>query len=254
MILASDSQATEETGNVRHPIPKLHNLGARSVWGGSGGVQILSEVGTALNAAQAVVDALPRDQIGQNLVSLVRPSLVRHYTNHLSVPGYPPSSPASSFLATGFSVDGDPWIVEVDPRCNYSHYESLGFHAIGSAAGFAQLANSLLAHFALQGRPLSHGKLVAYRVLDAAIETSSFGVDGPIQMWTATMAGVAQVPTEELDQIRASVGGWKEFERDGLNEFLAAGDPATAEDVLAEPMPEPIQSDVAADNDSGHSP
>jgi proteasome beta subunit len=210
LIMASDSQATEATGNVRHPTQKLHALGARAVWGGSGGSQVLQ----------------------------------RHYSNHLMpVPGLGVSSPASAVLAAGLDSDGQPYIIEVDPYCTYTRYEDLGFHAIGSAAGFAQLANALMAHFRAPEQPLAQCKLVTYRVMDSAIETSSYGVGGPIQMWVVDANGVAEIGQAEFDQIRNDVGGWKEVERSALQEYFAGAqaeaptmpEPATTEAAVAEP-------------------
>lgn len=110
----------------------------------------------------------------------------------------------------------------MDHRCHYTYYEERGFHAIGSAAGFAQLADALMAHFDVKSKLLRHGTLIAYRAMRAAIDTSAFGVGPPIQMCTVTPTGVTRLEPVDLDQVEADVGGWEEVERDTLDQFLGA--------------------------------
>lgn len=95
---------------------------------------------------------------------------------------------------------------------------------MGSAAGFAQLAIALMAHFTVKERPISHGRLVAYRTMRAAVETSAEGVGGDIQMWEVTAAGARQLSAEEVTQIETAVGGWEEAERNTLDEVMTSGE------------------------------
>jgi hypothetical protein len=136
-------------------------------------------------------------------------------------------------LATGYQPGVGSWIVEVDPNCVSSHYGTRGFHAIGSAAGFAALGNALLAHFRPAEKSLDHGKLIAYRVIDAAIQTSMVGVGGDIQMWFADERGVHEVNKDELATIRDTVGAWQQQEEQLLDEILGTKAPEPA------PLPEP---------------
>lgn len=139
VIMASDSQSTEEAGNIGYPVPKIFELIPRAVWGGSGSGQIIRELRQQFDSVRDQLEASPA--IAQSLVSVVKPVLQAHYNNFIpNVPGLAPGSPATGVLAAGYSKDSGAWIVEVDPRCQYTHYDELGFHAIGSAAGFAQLA------------------------------------------------------------------------------------------------------------------
>lgn len=240
VILASDSQSTEMTGAVRFDVPKVFPLTSRALWGGSGMVQVIRDIGIALDKARPALEAgVP--EIGQALAELVGPELVRHYNNYVQVPMTNPNPPRTSLLACGFSHQTGGWIVEVDENNAYSHYGDRGFHAIGSAAGFAQLANALMAHFQVKDKPLNLGKLVAYRAMDTAINTSAYGVGPPIQMWTVEAAGVHQLSADELAELRASVGGWMALESATLSDFLKEPEP-----VPETPMPEAISGDEEA--------
>jgi 20S proteasome alpha/beta subunit len=219
VLVASDSQSTEESGSVRYPVDKVFLLTSSAVWGASGVGQIIREIRETFERSQDVLEATP--DMATSPVSLVRPLLEKHYGNFIrQIPGVRPGSPATGLLAAGFGADERPWILEVDHRCQYTYYQERGFHAIGSAAGFAQLANSLMAHFDVKTKPLRYGKLIAYRAIRAAIDTAAAGVGLPIQMWTVTSEGVRALQATDIDAIEADVGGWEEVERSALDEFL----------------------------------
>ena len=71
--------------------------------------------------------------------------------------------PAAYVLAAGFT--DRPWIIEVRPDGMASHFEDVGFHAIGSGAAMARQAGTLLSHFRVTERSLDHGVAAAVRVL-----------------------------------------------------------------------------------------
>jgi 20S proteasome alpha/beta subunit len=236
VMMASDSQSTEETGGIRYDVPKVFQLTDRAMWGGSGSGQIIREVRQVLEANRAALEAT--DTPGQVLVGLVRPVLALHYQNFMQVPALVPASPATSILAAGWTTNNEPWIVEVDPRCQYTHYEDgRGFHAIGSGAGFGQLAHSLLAHFEVAEHGLEYGRMVVFRAIAAAIETSASGVGGPVQLWIADRDGVRKIENGERDELAASVGGWQEAERNTLEELLSVQEQEPSEMPSETPAP-----------------
>lgn len=242
--MASDSQSTEMTGDVRWPVQKVFQLSSHAVWGGSGQGQILKELEATFTANRDNLDKSP--DMAQSLVYLTRPVLEPHYKNFLQpVPGAQSGSPATGTLAAGCREDGSKWIVEVDHNCQYTFYEDRGFHAIGSAAGFAQLAAALMAHYAVLGRDLEDGKLIAYRVIRRAIDTSAHFVGGDIQMWTVTPEGVHKVDDEEMHQLEANVGAWEQVEVESLDRFR---NPEAGEE--APPLPDEVEADASEPDDS----
>lgn len=210
VVMASDSQATEPNAGIRFDTQKVFQLGSRAVWGGTGESQTIAEIDRVLQTVRHEVEG------GADLIELlprmIRPVLQRRYGDFIQVPGLQPASPATGTLACGYDSTRGGWIVEVDPRCISCDYGQRGFHAVGSAAGFALLGNALLAHFRPAERPLSQGRLIAYRVIYAAIDIAASGVGGEIQMWYVDADGVHQVGQAEMDQIRDLVGGWQDDE------------------------------------------
>jgi len=216
VILASDSQSTESTGNVRSAVQKVFPLTDHAVWGASGSGQVIAEIRERLTN---IANGAP-GTMGQCIVNGIKPILDRHYKNFINVPNQPPSSPATSVLACGVWEEA-PWIVEVDAHCQYSQYESKGYHAIGSGAEPAQYAIAVLSHFQTKDNSLEYGKMVAYRVMDTVIQTSAYHVGPPIQMWTVNQSGVHQLIDEELAQLQDAVATWKAVERDTLEAVLS---------------------------------
>lgn len=244
--MAADSQGTEGSGNpftqVRKEVPKIFRLTSRAVWGGAGSGQVIQDLNKEVATLESALEASP--DMRTSMMSIVKPTLSRHYNDYLQPPrGVQSSAPVSTFLSCGIDPKGEPWILEIEYNCQATHYEELGFHAIGSGAPFAQLANALLSHFEVRDRPLEHGKLVAHRVMDIAINTSAYGIGGPIQMWTVDSAGVHQLSSDELAAVRTGVGLWQSLEAETLNQvFLPHGEEELTED-LPEPSPDGEESE-----------
>lgn len=246
VVMASDSQASEMAAGVRWNVPKVFQLGARAVWGGTGDAQTILEINQALQLIRPQIDGGAAAALIHLLPAAINPVLRRRYANFINeVPGIQPASPATGTLACGYDSTHGGWIIEVDPRCNSSDYTERGFHAVGSAAGFALLGSALLSHFRPTERPLSQGRLIAYRVIDAAIQTAMFGVGGDIQMWYVDADGVHQVGQDEIANIQNLVGGWQDDEGKLLDGIFGS-DPSSAEP--APPPPETHAAEQEPDN------
>jgi proteasome beta subunit len=243
VVMASDSQAAETHAAVRYDVPKVFELTSHAVWGGSGDSQTIRDVNDALQQARGRIEASAT--LSQDLVDTIRPVLEQRYRNVIQLEGNADAIPWTDSLACGYDPSGGgSWIVEVDRTCNTTHYEDRGFHAIGVPAGLASLGNALLAHVRPAEKPLMHGQLLAYRVMDAAIQTSGFGVGGPIQMWCVDAAGVRQVDSDELLVMRGLAGAWQEDERTSLDRI--AGAPGL------EPEPAPLPPPAGQPEAPGH--
>jgi proteasome beta subunit len=231
VVMASDSQATEPYAGVRYNVQKVFQLSDRAVWGGTGDAQTVAEINRALQAIRPAVEG------GSDLIQLlpvaIHPVLRQRYATFMQAPGTQVTSPATGTLVCGYDSSRGGWIVEVDPNCMSTDHGPRGFHAVGSGAGFAFLGNALLAHFRPAERPLSQGRLIAYRVIDAAVEASGSGVGGPIQMWWVDSAGVHQANEDEINETRSSVGAWQEEEGKLLDQVFGKPEPELA------PLPSP---------------
>lgn len=218
VVMASDSQITDPVRGLSYPAQKLHSLGERAAWGGSGSRAVLYDLEQIFgNEPDSIVEA--RD-IGHALQGRVLPVLEHHYKNFITeVPqGKPGATPATYVLAAGYA-DGNPFIIDIDPHGLIGHYEEIGFHAVGSGSPMAQQANALLAHFDMAERNVDYGVVAALRVLDA-LDASSPSVGGPMDICRITPEAAKHLDEDEVAEVRRSVQRWTELEQRALDDLF----------------------------------
>ncbi|KUI00802.1 proteasome protein [Mycolicibacterium acapulense] len=218
IAMASDSQITDPERGLSYPAQKLHPLGKRAAWGGSGSRAVLYDLEQIFdNEPDAIVEA---PDIGHALQGRVLPVLKHHYANFIEdVPaGKPGATPATYVLAAGYA-NGDPFIVDVDPHGLIGRYEEIGFHAVGSGSPMAQQAHALLAHFEMGERSVDYGLVAALRVLDA-LDASSPSVGGPMDLCRITPEGARHLDEEAVAEVRDNVHRWTELEQRALDDLF----------------------------------
>jgi proteasome beta subunit len=218
LVLAADSQITQSDRGMSFPAQKLHPFGEHAGWGGSGARSVLLDVEHEFEASAETM--LESEDIGREMQQRVLPILRHHYEHFIDeVPGEPAGGgPSAYVLAAGYSR-GEQFIVEINPHAMVSHYEDIGFHAIGSGAPMAQQAGALLAHFRMIDRSVDHGVVAAVRVLDALAQTSP-SVGGPLDIFRITLEGTTHVEGEEIEEVRERVARWTELEQELLDRLF----------------------------------
>ena len=93
--MASDSQATEQTGQVRFEVEKLFPLTPVSVWGGSGHVEVIKGVRAALESEQAALDASPNPDV--SMQTYTGRVAKRHHDAYVQPAATPPGAAAYLF-------------------------------------------------------------------------------------------------------------------------------------------------------------
>jgi 20S proteasome alpha/beta subunit len=221
LVLAADSQITDADRGLSYPARKLHELGDRAAWGGSGARAVLSELEGMFDAHPGpVVEA---GDVGHALQAAVVPVLRSHYASFIpDVPGKEKggATPATYVLAAGHTPDGQPFIVDIDPHGLIGRYEEVGFHAVGSGAAMAQQAAALLAQYRMVDRNVEHGVLAAVRVLDALDRTSP-SVGGPMNVCRLTPQKAHHLEEKEVEECRERVRRWVDLEQRALDELFA---------------------------------
>jgi proteasome beta subunit len=218
LVLAADSQITQSDRGMSFPAQKLHPFGEHAGWGGSGARSVLLDVEHEFDASAETM--LESEDIGREMQQRVLPILRHHYEHFIDeVPGEPPGGgPSAYVLAAGYSR-GEQFIVEINPHAMVSHYEDIGFHAIGSGAPMAQQAGALLAHFRMIDRSVDHGVVAAVRVLDALAQTSP-SVGGPLDIFRITPEGTTHLEGEEIEEVREQVTRWTDREQELLDHLF----------------------------------
>ncbi len=220
VVIASDSQITDRDHGLSYPAQKLHDLGQHAAWGGSGARAVLNDVERCFSEEHDAIVQAP--VVAHALQERVLPILRHHYEHFIAdVPGEQTTrSPSAYVLAAGHSR-GRPWIVEVNPNGMATHYEDVGFHAIGSGAAMAQQAGTLLSHFRVTERSVEHGVVAAVRVLDALTVTSP-SVGWPIDVCRITEDdGAHHLGDDEIDDVRTHVHRWRDLEQKALDDLFS---------------------------------
>lgn len=219
LVMASDSQITDPGRGLSYPAQKLHPLGKRAAWGGSGSRAVLYDLERIFTSEPDAV--LEADDIGRALQHRTVPVLKHHYENFIEdVPAAKPggATPATYVLAAGFAAQR-PFIVDIDPHGLIGHYEETGFQAVGSGAPMAQQAYALLANFRMTERGVDYGLVAALRVLDA-LDASSPSVGGPMDLCRITADQAHHLDQEAVDGVRDQVGRWFKLEERALDELF----------------------------------
>jgi proteasome beta subunit len=218
VVVAADTQVTDSGRGMSYPAQKLHPLGETAAWGGSGARSVLLELEDLFEESAAGI--LESEDIGRALQERVIPVLQYHYEHFIEdVPGEKTAgTPSAYVLAAGYR-DGEPWIVEINPNGMVSHYEDIGFHAVGSGAPMAQQAGALLAHFQMKERSVLHGVVAAVRVLEALM-LSSPSVGGPFNICRIDADGRHSLDEAEIEQACKEADRWRELEQRALDDLF----------------------------------
>lgn len=222
IVLGADSQITESDRGMSYPDRKLHPLGDRAAWGGSGARSVLHDL--EVRFADEVDEIVTAPDIGRALQERVVPALRYHYEHYIpDVPGEESGgTPSAYVLAAGYADDG-PFIVKVDPTGLIARYEDVGFHAIGSGAPMAQQAAALMGHFQMIERDVDYGVMAVVRALDS-LAISQPSVGGPLNLVRITEDGKRDLEPDDIDRVRGHVERWEDAEQRALDS-LFDGDP-----------------------------
>lgn len=195
VVFASDTQVT--MGEVRANTTKIFQLNARVLWGGSGDVALI----------QRVAERLERLPDRDRPLSILRDVLA------ITV-----KDAVHDLLATDFRTDffrsdpgnllrlyqGDFLFVEYQQQApNMLHVLITGtpewidgrFAVTGNGALFA---HALLHKYEGVALSLEPAKLLAYKVLEEAIQVGSYGLGYPIDVWQITSSGTNQLEDNQL--------------------------------------------------------
>ncbi|VEG56509.1 20S proteasome subunit alpha or beta [Mycolicibacterium aurum] len=215
LVLASDSQITDPGRGLTYPAQKLHTLGPRAAWGGSGSRAVLYDIEQVFtDEPDSILEA---KNLGHALQARILPILKHHYENFISdVPGQETGGTPATYVLTAGYVGDKPFIVDVDPNGLIGHHEETGFQAVGSGAAMAQQAHALLSHFRMSERDVEYGVLTALRVLDA-LDASSSSVGGPMDICRLRPEGADHLSEDEVNDVRRQVSRWIEREHEVLD-------------------------------------
>jgi 20S proteasome alpha/beta subunit len=208
LVITSDSQIT--TGEVRTPGQKIHRLNDRCLWAGAGELALVQRVEEHLGA-------LPQDASLSNLRDQLG-AIIKQCVTELT---------QLDFRLQFLPPDPDRLL-----QLHYADFifaevargvaELLHISSLGSPEWFQErplvVGNGDLFAYALlqkyQGRSLTLAKaaVLAYKVIEEAIEVGAYGLGPPIDVWEVTPAELKQLTAGELAALAAAAHELREQE------------------------------------------
>ncbi|MCX5893333.1 MAG: hypothetical protein NTW80_10270 [Deltaproteobacteria bacterium] len=207
LIVASDSQIT--TGEVRTPGQKIHRLNDRCLWAGAGELALVQRVGEHFGA-------LPQDahlaNLRDQLAAVIKQCVTELTQLDFRLQFLPPEP--ERLLQLHYA---DFLFVELGREPELLHISTLGspewFQDQPLVVGNGDLfAYALLQKY--QGRSLTSEKaaILAYKVIEEAIEVGAYGLGPPIDVWQITRAGVKQLAEAKLADLAVAAHELRERE------------------------------------------
>jgi proteasome beta subunit len=233
VVLASDGQVT--SGEVRAVGRKLFGLTSHCAWAGSGEVALIQRVSELIGATTPDQTI---EQLRDGLANAIRQSVAILLQLDFRTQFFQGNPDA--LLSLHF---GDFVFVECRTQPKILHITSNGtpewidrFFATGNGANFAY---ALLQKYQGRGLTIAQASLLAFKVIEEAIEVGSYGLGPPIEIWHACTTGLRQVPEEEVAALQDAARQLREQEVQLLvpppTSGLAPGPDGTTETTEARP-------------------
>ncbi len=206
VVLASDGQVT--FGEVRASGRKLYRLNEHCAWGAAGEVALIQRVQEAIGALS--IDQ-PLEQLRDHLASAIKGCVIALLQLDFRTQFFQGNPEALLSLHPGDFV-----FVECRHQPRILHITSYGTpewidrpFATGSGAKFAY---ALLQKYHGRDLTLQQGSLLAFKVIEEAIEVGAYGLGPPIEIWHVVKNGVTQLSEEKIAAIKDAVGQMRDAE------------------------------------------
>lgn len=196
IVMASDGQVT--AGEVRWPNRKINKLNDFCLWSASGELALIQRV-------KEGIDSQPHQQslqiLRDRLAELVRQSVTMLLQLDFRTPFFQGNHEALLRLHPGDFVFAEyrssPYILHIT---SYGTPEWINVpFASGSGAPFAY---ALLQKYQGMSLEVSQASLLAFKVLEEAIEVGAYGLGPPIDVWQITQQGIKNLPENEIAALK----------------------------------------------------
>lgn len=182
IVLASDGQETR--GEVRLPTRKIRQWGTNCIWAGAGSVALIQRVEEQLITLPPAPLMDMRDHIAQIITNSVRQLLQLDFRT----PFFQSDPRALQSLCPGDFI-----FVQAQPEPKILHISSVGTPEWIVDQAFASGSGELFA-YALLGKywnndgfkaqvTTEEASVLAYKVIEEAIDVGSYGLGPPIDIW-----------------------------------------------------------------------
>lgn len=196
VVIGSDSQVT--AGAVRYCDTKIFQLNDKAVWGASGELALVQRLVEKIDGLPQKDHplAILRDLLTGFVKEAVESLLKLDFRTQFSA-GNPESLLSlhpGDFLFAEYRPPSPPRILHIMSN-GTPEWVGASFAATGNGAVFA---HALLVKYSAGKIPCDKAKLLAYKVIEEAIEVGGYGLGPPIAIWEITAGGVKQSTAEDI--------------------------------------------------------
>jgi len=207
IVAASDGQVT--TGEVRTPGKKIHRLNDRIVWAAAGELALIQRVAERLATLppdQTLANL--RDQLGYIVKQCVTDLVQMDFRTQFLPPD------PERLLQLHFA---DFMLAEFPRKAEILHLTAMGGPewmedrplVVGSGDLFAY---ALLRKYQGLKLDLERASILAYKVIEEAIEVGAYGLGPPIDVWQITREGVKNLSENETEALAEAARQLRERE------------------------------------------
>ncbi len=228
-VLASDGQVT--SGEVRASGKKLFSLSSHCALGGSGEVALIQRVSELIGSSGAdqTIEQL-RDGFANTIKQAVTALLQLDFRTQF-FQGNP-----DALLSLH---PGDFVFVECRTQPKILHITSYGTpewvdrpFATGNGANFAY---ALLQKYQGRGLTIAQASLLAFKVIEEAIQVGSYGLGPPIDIWHIQASGTRTLAEQEIAALQDAARQLREQELQLLVAPLSSNETAPGPDGATQP-------------------
>jgi 20S proteasome alpha/beta subunit len=180
IVIGTDSASSDASSGTKQPVIKVHQIGALPILcGGSGDGGLIQKIHEKLESEGQKLLGTKFRNTRQKIKLAMLPELRDAKDNHVSQSAPFNEPPTATFLFACIQ-DSVPFVLEIEVDGRDTVYDDNygSFTAIGSGKGLAQAL--IRSHLYIE-RNLDVGKVLAYRVLEDAIELAA----AYLVLWTA---------------------------------------------------------------------
>lgn len=218
VILASDGQIT--SGAIRAHGRKIKQLNKNCVWGAAGRQSLIQRAEEKINAFSEKDKSLTalRDELAQSIKSCVM--------ELFKLDGQPPEEEfifveyRESPLILHITTSGTPEWIKTGP------------FGIGIGRMFVHALLQKYQKLIPNDIDIQKGTLLAFKVIEEAIEVGAYGLGAPIDIWQITKSGAKQLSKEEMEEIKRTCETIRDSEIGTL-----LGETLESEQAQAQPSP-----------------
>lgn len=208
IVIASDGQVTYR--EVRWSEKKIKQLNDHCLWSGAGEIALIQRIEEFIQ--QLPNKNQPLNDLRDSLSDIVKQAVTILLQKDFRTQFIQPPNPELLLLLH----PGDFMFVEYQKSPKILHLLSNGTtewinkpFACGSGAPFAY---ALLQKYQNLEYDLQKASLLAYKILEESIDTGSWGLGYPIDIWQITNSGVRNLKEEEIAALADTSKGLREAE------------------------------------------